>query len=234
MELTLKSVAYDAVVVSVMPSHITCDICDTSQDKFANCSSGMIGKVDGIRFNRKENRLFQMGDLVQVYVQQKKPLVLSLDKQFVRPLLIFDVHGVLGERTPFHGGGKFNKKSGTTREFVTRPHCKEFLEFCFEHFEVAVWSSALSKNLALPMFRSGTGKNSPLFVWSQREITDLSPVMSFRKSSKPLHLKEISKVWELFPSYDSFNSLLLDNDMEKCAVSELEGSTVCCMLYAIC
>lgn len=142
---------------------------------------------------------------------------------------------VSGERMPFQEGLSKLQAQKMVRKFITRPYCEEFLEFCYKYFEVAVWSSALQKNLSLSMFSSdhGAGKAAeggsknldrikvpaPIFIWSQREITDLSPIMSFRKSTKPLYLKDLNILWAAFPSYDSSNSLLLDNDLEKCAVS---------------
>jgi hypothetical protein len=196
----------EATVTSVERSSLQC-IVSEGRDP-------IVGTVNGVRYNLVEKRAFATGDVVRVRVQQLQPsVVMSIEKSFIKPLLVFDVHGVLGERTPFQ---KYSKK---TRKFVLRPHCEEFLKFCFKYYEVAVWSSALLKNVTLSMFSADKEDEfSPLFVWSQADITDLSPIMSFRKASKPLYLKELSRLWECFPSYDSTYSLLLDNDLEKCAV----------------
>lgn len=199
-------VTYDATVVE--HSLASCAISVI----FSGQHYKITGEVNGVRYNLKENRSFQAGDLVKVTILKLEPLILSMDKAFIKPLLIFDVHGVLGYRIPF-------QKNTFNRAFITRPHCQEFLEFCFQHFEVAVWSSALMKNVTLTMFGGSGEDNSPLFVWSQAEITDMSPIASFKKATRPLHLKDMRRVWERYPSYDSSNSLLLDNDLEKCAVS---------------
>ena len=170
--------------------------------------------IKGVRFNRQKNRLFQVGDIIEVIVRELNPLKLAVEKKYIKPLLVFDIHGVLGARQPF-------QRKNVDRKFMLRPHCREFLQSCFDNFEIAVWSSALKKNLSLSMFNNenDVGNITPLFVWSQRDITNMYPIMSFRKSEKPLHLKCISKIWDAYPCYDSTNSLLLDDDLEKCAVS---------------
>ena len=191
--------------------------CALRVDASSSLTTGTIGQVCGVRYNRKECRSFQVGDIVHVHPYPANPQFLCIDKKYIKPLLIFDIHGVLGERLPFQEGLSKNMGRKVARKFITRPHCEDFLDFCFENYEVGVWSSALKKNLSLSMF--GEKGRTPLFVWSQKEITDLFPIMSFRKSTKPLHLKDMSTVWTAYPSYDASNSLLLDNDLEKCAVS---------------
>jgi hypothetical protein len=241
MELAFKKdVAYEVPVVEVFATSIRCDLSEFLSGD-GTSAAFTVGVINGVRFNRVENRRFQVGDVVRIYykglsspknsLQKNIPfknrqladaVVFSIDKMYIKPLLIFDVHGVLGERVPFEEALAKSNGKKVVREFVPRPYCKEFLDFCFKHFEVAVWSSAFLKNMNLSMFDAAGGKKkrSPLFVWSQKEITDLFPVMSFHKSTKPLHLKDISTVWATFPSYDSSNSLLLDNDLEKGAVSD--------------
>jgi hypothetical protein len=216
-ELSLESgKSYCATIVAIKHNYIHCRIPDALTEK--KC-----GKITGVRFNKQENRPFEVGDVIQVHtLNEAYPLVLVIEKKYIKPLLIFDVHGVLGERQPYQEGLAKLLRRKPTREFITRPHCEEFLDFCFEHFEVAVWSSAYRKNLSLPMFGGEKGEDRfPLFIWAQPEITNLFPIMSFRKLTKPLHLKEIVNVWKSFPSYDASNSILLDNDLEKCAVSSV-------------
>mmetsp|Transcript_18982 Transcript_18982/g.35387 ORF Transcript_18982/g.35387 Transcript_18982/m.35387 type:complete len:628 (+) Transcript_18982:229-2112(+) len=207
----LKGESYEAKVIAVKQSSIKCQINELLVDN-STLQGGLTGVIQGVRFNVQENRSFRIGDVVTVILLEVEPcVVLAIDKVFIKPLLIFDVHGVLGERMPFQ------QHSKTPRRFITRPHCEEFLKFCFQHFEVAVWSSALLKNVTLTMFDMEGKKTCPLFVWSQNKITDMSPIMSFRKATKPLYLKELRVLWNQYPSYDSSNSLLLDDDLEKCA-----------------
>jgi hypothetical protein len=118
-------------------------------------STDQEGSIHGISFNRKEGRNFQKGDQVSVIVTSKKPFQIALTKDFVKPLLIFDMHGVLGEREPF--------QKGKPRRFIRRPHSQEFIRFCAERFEIAVWSCALKKNIDLKMF-DGV---KLIFVWTQ-------------------------------------------------------------------
>lgn len=172
-------------------------------------STGAEGNIHGISFNRQQRRNFRVGDNVSVVVTSEEPFQIALTKEYVKPLLIFDMHGVLGEREPF--------QKGKPRRFIRRPFCEDFIKFCSERYELAVWSCALKKNIDLKMFQGV----KLIFVWTQDESTNLYPYMSVVSEYKPLFLKELTSVWEKFPSYDATNTILLDNHIEKCEKNPL-------------
>jgi hypothetical protein len=134
--------------------------------------------VHGIIFNAKTQALFVPGDAVHLLITKITPLIeASLSKEYVRPLLIFDMHGVLGEREPWEtsrGGGK------RQRRFIKRPYCEEFILLCSNYFELAVWSCGKKRNIDLNIFQ----KVKLLFVWCQDESTNLYPRTSCVSSDK--------------------------------------------------
>lgn len=134
------------------------------------------GFVPKILFNNKEKRLFQRGDKVQVRCTSKDPsLELSLAPEYVRPLLILDINGPLGERESYSESEPTKRRS-----FAKRNHLQEFLAFVSAHFEVAVWSCSTRHNLELSIFH---GVNL-LFVWCQEDSTSLYPRTSFISPAK--------------------------------------------------
>jgi hypothetical protein len=122
--------------------------------------------IHGILFNAQTREPFHPGDVIHVVITSLQPVEASLTKEYVRPLLIFDMHGVLGEREPWEKRRKDGK-----RRFIKRPHCEEFIRYCSQHFELAVWSCGKKKNIDLNIF-SGV---KLLFVWCQDESTNLYP-----------------------------------------------------------
>ncbi|MFS7990319.1 putative FCP1 domain, HAD superfamily protein [Helianthus anomalus] len=98
-----------------------------------------------------------------------------------------------------------------------RPYCVEFLKFCFERFDVGLWSSAREQNLQGILDNvMGDLKNKLLFTWDQEHCTD-SGFMCLEKKDKPLYLKELSHIWEKkYPNlpwsdgeYSASNTLLV-------------------------
>lgn len=103
----VADVEYEATVVEVRATFIKCALGSrVSMGEGEAIAPGTLGRVAGVRFNRVECRPFQVGDVVHVYPHQmlpklpsKKPgqlLSLAIDKKYIKPLLIFDIHGVLG------------------------------------------------------------------------------------------------------------------------------------------
>eukprot|EP01052_Picozoa_sp_SAG31_P018196 SAG31_NODE_1279_length_9036_cov_1.858454_3_plen_234_part_00 len=129
-----------------------------------------------------------------------------------RPLLVLDVNNVLLCRRPF------DRRAAPGAQFRLRRHCNEFVQFCFDHFSVAVWSCGRRDTLmaeldTIEAMRELRGRL--LFVWSQESSTNLWPRHSEVSAQKPLFLKEISKVWAANPGFGARNSVLMDDHAEK-------------------
>jgi hypothetical protein len=108
-------------------------------------------------------RKFRKGDKVKLICRLNNLVSHKyfLCEEYVKPLLIFDMNGVLGDREPFRPKQK--------RRFFKRPHLEEFLEYCTQHFEIAVWSSCLEKNIDISIF--GKFVDRLMFVWSSKQCT---------------------------------------------------------------
>lgn len=148
-----------------------------------------------------------------------------------RPLLILDLNGVLCDRGAYKSRQGSN---GAAQKLSLRPHALSFLSWCFERFDVGVWSCGKRENMEMSLFDG----RSLVFAWDQAMSTSLWPRTSSVSVDKPLFLKEIGKVWgttfveeqvldefnwrtrepkivRTIRRYGPKNTLLLDNHAEK-------------------
>jgi hypothetical protein len=145
---------------------MTCQIWDATKSKVMDVEIGCI------YFNAKEKRKFVIGDSIEVILTSTG---VFLTKEYIRPLLIFDMHGVLGERETYE-----KRSSSGKRRFVRRPYCEDFIKMCADHYELAVWSCGMKKNIDLTIF----GNFNLLFAWCQDESTNLYPRTSIVSNYK--------------------------------------------------
>ncbi|KAL2487253.1 Haloacid dehalogenase-like hydrolase (HAD) superfamily protein [Abeliophyllum distichum] len=77
-----------------------------------------------------------------------------------------------------------------------RPFCTEFMKFCFERFEVGIWSASTERNTdaILDCVTGAEMKNKLAFVWGQEECID-SGIQCLKKRLKPLFLKDLRQLW---------------------------------------
>ncbi|KAF7148601.1 hypothetical protein RHSIM_Rhsim03G0082500 [Rhododendron simsii] len=160
----------------------------------------------------------------------KDDFVRPLEKQNLVPrkkLLVLDLNGLLVHRVyrfrPNTNVQNYPPPDVISGPFLvfTRPFCSEFLEFCFERFEVGIWSSARERSIDTILSSIKTGlKDKLLFVWDQEKCTD-SGFKSLERKRKPIFLKELRKLWEdpTLPwccgPYSSSNTLLIDDARYK-------------------
>ncbi|KAK1589302.1 hypothetical protein Q3G72_032536 [Acer saccharum] len=104
-----------------------------------------------------------------------------------------------------------------------RSHCTEFMKFCFERFEVGIWSSAREWSMTNSLDCIMVGlKSKVLFAWDQEQCTD-SGFKTLENKHKPLFLKEMEKIWDKkycnIPSrvgeFSASNTLLIDTNPYK-------------------
>lgn len=77
-----------------------------------------------------------------------------------------------------------------------RPFCKEFFEFCFERFQVGLWSSANEHNLLGILINvMGVLKNKLLFTWDQKQCINTGFKCWYNKD-KPVFLKDLNHLWQ--------------------------------------
>ncbi|XP_057506494.1 uncharacterized protein LOC130789677 [Actinidia eriantha] len=138
---------------------------------------------------------------------RKKLVVMGLGGVLVHRMYRFD------HKTNFQKHRFADAIAGNFLVF-NRPFCDEFLKFCFERFEVGIWSSARERNIdgVLNSLTRGL-KDKLLFVWDQEECTD-SGFKSLEKKEKPIFFKELRKLWE-DGKFSSSNTLLIDDEPYK-------------------
>lgn len=102
-------------------------------------------------------------------------------------LIVFDLNHVLID------------VSGGVKNLVTRPFLSDFLDFCFENFDVGIWSSRSRDNV----------------------INILNLVISREHISKFLFIegggiiKKLSMIWDQYPEYNTENTLIFDDTLRK-------------------
>eukprot|EP01043_Picozoa_sp_COSAG02_P084759 COSAG02_NODE_22532_length_749_cov_1.178462_2_plen_140_part_01 len=130
-----------------------------------------------------------------------------------RPLLVLDVNNVLLCRKPYE------ERSVRGPQCRLRRHCNDFVRFCLEHFQVAVWScgrrDTLMAELDEIMALRGDARHRLVFVWWQDHSTNLWPRHSAVSEQKPLFLKEITKIWRGDSRFGPANTILIDDHIEK-------------------
>ncbi|XP_057436125.1 uncharacterized protein LOC130728623 isoform X2 [Lotus japonicus] len=158
--------------------------------------------------------------------QPKKLQISSVERPIrclKKKLLVLDVNGLLVDIVsppPKH------KKADATiarKAIFKRPYYLEFLNFCFENFEVGVWSSRTQKNVDNVIdYLMGNMKQRLLFCWGHSYCTETS-FKTLENKHKTLVFKDLRKIWENSdPSaqwekgyYNESNTLLLDDSPYK-------------------
>uniref|UniRef100_A0A5B6ZQF9 FCP1 homology domain-containing protein n=1 Tax=Davidia involucrata TaxID=16924 RepID=A0A5B6ZQF9_DAVIN len=142
---------------------------------------------------------------------------------FRKKLLILDVNGLLVDIVPYVSDGYQADTVVARKAVFKRPFCDDFLQFCFERFNVGVWSSRTKRNLESVLdFLMGKTKHNFLFCWNQSHCTKTG-YNTVENNNKPLLLKELKKLWEKHEpnllwergEYNESNTLLLDDSPYK-------------------
>lgn len=128
----------------------------------------------------------------------------------MRPLIIFDLNGVFLDRERGESNSKPDFVIGKFKCYK-RPGTKQFLKWVHHHFDVAVWSSAMPHNV-IPIIENIWGKKMKelKFIFSQEQCT-----LDGMIDKKPKFLKDLCRVWKIFPWYDETNTLLVDDSPYK-------------------
>ncbi len=126
---------------------------------------------------------------------KKKLIILDIDET-----LIFSTENLL-EYEPDFSFGQFHT--------YKRPFLKEFLEFCFENFEVAVWTSA-TESYAAEIINQIFSKDQHLsFFWTRSRCT-ISYDEELRES---IHTKKMWKIRR--KGYDLKHVIVIDDSPEQ-------------------
>ncbi|KAL8225757.1 hypothetical protein R6Q57_018314 [Mikania cordata] len=140
-----------------------------------------------------------------------------------RKLIVIETGGFLVDvATALREGFKADTMHGSNAVFK-RPHCDEFLQFCFERFNVGVWTSTSRYNTECALdFLMGDSQHKLLFCWDRNHCSDTG-FGTVENNSKALILKELRKLWEKkdpnlpweIGEYDESNTLLIETTPHK-------------------
>ncbi|CAD5324522.1 unnamed protein product [Arabidopsis thaliana] len=109
------------------------------------------------------------------------------------------------------------------RAIFKRPFCDEFLRFCFDKFEVGIWSSRKQNNVVrITEFLLGDLKSKLLFCWDMSYCATTS-VGSLENRYKYVVFKDLNRLWEKHDprlpwkmgDYNETNTVLLDDSPYK-------------------
>ncbi|VYS63956.1 unnamed protein product [Arabidopsis thaliana] len=142
--------------------------------------------------------------------------------QRTRKLVIFDLNGILADIVQGFTGTFLPDGKVSYRSVFRRPFLPSFLDFCFERFDVAIWSS---RRVGLDYMINIVMKNHArnlLFCFDQN-ICTTTKFKTQEKKDKPLFLKDLRRVWDHIGTciscgkrkYDETNTLLVDDSPDK-------------------
>jgi hypothetical protein len=139
-----------------------------------------------------------------------------LKKPKPRKLIILDLNGVCVDREYLDKASNVVPGVQLGKFMVyKRPHIDEFIDFLFEHFDVAVWSSANKNNVDNMVTHVFANRKSRLlFVWHQTQCMYIGQVDLGNGRSKPLYSKLVTDVTTKYEAYRG-NVLLLDDTSAK-------------------
>ncbi|KAL5751472.1 hypothetical protein ACOSP7_026075 [Xanthoceras sorbifolium] len=140
-----------------------------------------------------------------------------------KKLLVLDVNGLLADIVSYASCGYKPDTTIAKKAVFKRPYCDDFLRFCFERFNVGVWSSRIRRNVeAVVTFLMGDSRFNLLFTWDASHCSNTG-LNTIENKNKPLVMKELKKLWDkLEPGlpwekgeYNETNTLLLDDSPYK-------------------
>jgi carboxy-terminal domain RNA polymerase II polypeptide A small phosphatase len=147
----------------------------------------------------------------------------SLTTIVAKPLLILDLNGILCHRlrnkkdSPILKPEEDYYRSPMAKiantPIIPRPDLDDFLNFVDQHFALAIWTSAKSKNATnlVQTLVPEHIKARLLFVWAQHDCECDDPNVA-----DPNFIKDLQKVWDKFPVWNERSTLLIDDSPEKC------------------
>ncbi|KAB2634508.1 hypothetical protein D8674_041807 [Pyrus ussuriensis x Pyrus communis] len=149
-----------------------------------------------------------------------------------KKLLILDINGLLADIVSPPPKGLASDIRIQRRAIFKRPFYLDFLKFCFERFEVGVWSSR-SKRIVEKVidYLMGDMKHKLLFCWDLSHCT-ATGFRTLENKHKTLVFKELRRVWEKqdpgLPwekgAYNESNTVLLDDSPYKALLNPAHTS----------
>ncbi|CAI9263047.1 unnamed protein product [Lactuca saligna] len=140
-----------------------------------------------------------------------------------KKLLIFDINGLLADIVSPRPQDVQADYYIPKRAIFKRPYLDGFLRFCFERFNVGIWSSR-TKQVLYPVvdFLLGDLKKNLLFIWDNSFCTNTG-MKTLEDKYKPMVFKDLRKIWLknglgnswMEGTFNESNTLLLDDSPYK-------------------
>ncbi|CAH1420947.1 unnamed protein product [Lactuca virosa] len=134
-----------------------------------------------------------------------------------KKLLIFDINGLLADIVSPRPQDVQADYYTPKRAIFKRPYLDGFLRFCFERFNVGIWSSR-TKQVLYPVvdFLLGDLKKNLLFIWDNSFCTNTG-MKTLEDKYKPMVFKDLRKIWLKWVegTFHESNTLLLDDSPYK-------------------
>ncbi|KAI5432279.1 uncharacterized protein LOC127128663 isoform X2 [Lathyrus oleraceus] len=141
-----------------------------------------------------------------------------------KKLLILDINGILVDVVSHPFPKKIKRDAMIAKKALfKRPFCSEFLNFCFEKFDVAVWSSRMEKNVnSIINHLLGNMSQRLIFCWNISQCTKTN-IKALGNNHKLVVFKDLRRIWDkYYPDlpwekgyYNESNTLLLDDSPYK-------------------
>lgn len=165
-------------------------------------------------------------------VEAANPLCLvpfQVPERVRKKLLILDLNGLLADIVLPPPPDCKSDTNISRRAIFKRPFYYDFLKFCFERFNVGVWSSRSKKIVDRVVdYLFGHLKHKLLFCWHMLHCTQTC-FRTLENRYKPLVFKELRKLWEKHDAklpwkkgdYNESNTLLLDDSPYKALLNPI-------------
>ncbi|XP_073057817.1 uncharacterized protein [Primulina eburnea] len=146
-----------------------------------------------------------------------------------RKLLVLDVNGLLAYIVMPPPKGSKADINILRRAVFKRPFCDDFLKFCFQNFDIGIWSSRAKEVIdRIVDYLLGNLQPKLLFCWNMSQSTQ-SGFKTLENIHKPLVCKELRKIWEndgckfswKKGRYNESNTLLIDDSPYKALLNPL-------------
>ncbi|MED6180129.1 hypothetical protein PIB30_007286 [Stylosanthes scabra] len=140
-----------------------------------------------------------------------------------KKLVVLDLNGVLADLVDPPPNDEIADAIVAGRIAIfKRPFYAEFLNFCFDNFEVGIWSAGKDNEVeAIVDYLLGENKNKLLFLWSYTDCTKASFNTPCKKKSSKF--KDLRKIWDKQDPnlnfqkgyFNETNTLLIDDSPHK-------------------
>lgn len=164
--------------------------------------SATIYNKSGVTLNYKINQKVLVKIVDKVYDSNKKIYFIKLKQVLHKNILILDLNGILLRR--------IRNDEECIDEIY--PHFDSFLKYCCDKFHLILWSCCRRNNIDFKLFE----KYEIMRILDQDHVENCYPRHSVVSKEKPLFLKNISKIEELFCDiYLKNRVLFVDDHIEK-------------------